>query len=348
MVRTLSQMQCRRIAALEAAVWMRTEDQRTTYRVVMSGNVHPPAPHGYAGVRAVARLTFAELFRDRVTGLAAEAAFFALLSLPPLVLGLVGTIGYFRGLVGADTIAQIRGNVLEVARHALSAQAVDQVLRPTLDNVLAGGRPDVVSIGFLLSLWSGSRALHVYVDVLTVSYGLTGHRSIVRTRALSFGLYVAAVAVGVVVIPLLLAGPGLIGAVVHSVAVGDVARAAYWPFVVLVSIVSLATLYHLAVPVRTPWVKDLPGAVVALLIWLLGSWLARRYLEATVNVDSTYGSLASPVAVLLWLYVTALAVLIGAELNAAIDEIWPSAATAEARRRPPPHPQAHELSMRRE
>ena len=70
MVRTLSQMQCRRIAGLEAAVWIRTEDQRTTYRVLMSGNAHPPAPHGYAGVRAVARLTFAELFRDRVTGLA--------------------------------------------------------------------------------------------------------------------------------------------------------------------------------------------------------------------------------------------------------------------------------------
>lgn len=307
---------------------------------------HVPPPRGWAGVRAVARLTAAELFRDRVTGLAAEAAFFALLSLPPLVLGLVGTIGYFRGLVGADTVTQIRDNVLQVARHALSDEAVDQVLRPTLDEIFAGGRPDVVSVGFLLSLWSGSRALHVYVDVLTLSYGLSGHRSIVRTRALSFGLYVAAVLVGVVVVPLLLAGPQIVGLLANSAAARDVAQMAYWPFVALVSVASLTTLYHLAVPVRTPWVNNLPGALAALPIWLFGSWLARRYLEATVNVDSTYGSLAAPVAVLLWLYVTALAVLVGAELNAAIDELWPSPATAAARRRPPAHRTVHELSMR--
>jgi membrane protein len=78
--------------------------------------------------------------------------------------------------------------------------------------VLSSRRVDVISLGFVLALWSGSRALNVIVDTITIMYGLGGRRGIVKTRALSFSLYVVGLLVGVIVVPLVLAGPGLVDA----------------------------------------------------------------------------------------------------------------------------------------
>lgn len=277
----------------------------------------------------LARGTVAACFRYRVTGLAAEAAFFALVSLPPLLLGLVGSLGYFTSLLGSDTIDQVRRTILTAAATVLAEQRVDQVVAPTLDTVLGGGRPEFVSVGFLLALWAGSRALNVYVDTITIAYGLSGHRGIIRTRLLSFSLYVVGLVLGVVLLPLVIAGPDLVDRALPEAA--GWLLFLYWPVVVLLSVVFLTSLYHLSVPVRTPWVRDLPGAVLALCIWVLGSVLLRGYLTATFTGSDAYGSLAAPVAVLFWLYVTAIAVLIGAAMNSEVDRIWPHPATAEAR-----------------
>lgn len=81
---------------------------------------------------------------------------------------------------------------------------------PSIDDVVHNGRVDVISVGFVLSLWSGSRALNVFVDTISIMYGQSGVRGIVRTRALSFSLYLLALVVGVVVIPLVLIGPSLL------------------------------------------------------------------------------------------------------------------------------------------
>ena len=93
-------------------------------------------------------------------------------------------------------IEDIRNAVLEVSRQALTERAVNRIIRPTIDTVLDGGRYDVISIGFILALWSGSRALNVFVDTITIMHGLGGHRGIVATRALSFVLYVLAMVTG--------------------------------------------------------------------------------------------------------------------------------------------------------
>jgi membrane protein len=89
----------------------------------------------------------------------------------------------------------------------------------------------------------------------------------------------------------------------------------YWPVVGIGSVLLLATLYHLAVPGRVAWRRCLPGACIALGLWIAGSYGLRVYFEAVFGHFSVYGPLASPIAVLLFLYVTALAVLFGAELN---------------------------------
>jgi len=195
--------------------------------------------------------------------------------------------------------------------------------------VMKGGRPDVISIGFLFALWSGSRAVNVFIDTITVMYGLDGTRGIVKTRLLAFVLFIVALLIGSVALPLMVAGPD---AVVNVVPWSTtVVQVLYWPVVIVLSVVFLTTLYHVSVPVRSPWVEDVPGALVALAMWVLGSFLLRIYLTNTIEGPTIYGSLAAPVAVLLWIGVSAFAVLVGAAVNAAIDRVWPAAATAAAR-----------------
>ncbi|HEY4570476.1 MAG TPA: YihY/virulence factor BrkB family protein [Kribbella sp.] len=260
--------------------------------------------------------------RYRVTGLAAEGAFFAILSLPPLIFGLAGSLGYIAGkYFEVETIDDIKQQIAQLAAQALTDDSVKNVIVPTLNQVLNGGRPDVISIGFVLALWSGSRALNVFVDTITIMYGMGGKRGIVRTRALSFSLYCAALVIGVIVLPLVLAGPDAVDALLpHRL---DFLNQLYWPVVTILSAGFLNTLYHLSVPVRTPWVSDLPGSFLALSIWILGSFVLRWILQSTVGGTSIYGPLAAPIAVLMWLYMTAIAVLIGAALNAVVDRLWP-------------------------
>lgn len=265
----------------------------------------------------------------RILGLAAEAAFFTLLSVPPLLLSLVGLLGYVDSWTGADTIQAVRDNILESARTVLSDKGVHEIAEPILDDVMKGAGPDVISIGFLLALWSGSRAVTVFVDTITVMYGLDGVRGIVKTRLLAFLLFIVALLVGSVALPLMVAGPD---AVLQVVPWSEtLVRVTYWPVVIILGVVFLTTLYHVSVPVRSPWLEDVPGALVALGMWVLGSFLLRIYLTNTVEGPTIYGSLAAPVAVLLWIGVSAFAVLVGAAVNAAIDRVWPSVTTAAAR-----------------
>jgi membrane protein len=264
--------------------------------------------------------TVGACFRYRVTGLAAEAAFFAILSLPPLIFGLAGAIGYVAGRLNVRTIASFREQILALASRALTPDAVNGVIAPTLDDVLSGGRFDVISIGFVLALWSGSRALNVIVDTITIMYGLAGKRGIIRTRALSFSLYVVFLLAGIVLLPLVLAGPSFVDRVLPSRL--EIVSNLYWPVVLLGSVCVLATLYHLAIPVRTRWRADLPGAALTLLMWIGGSALLRLVLGLSTGT-SIYGPLAAPIAVLIWLYVISIAMLVGAAFNAAVDKVWP-------------------------
>jgi membrane protein len=274
--------------------------------------------------------TVGSCLRHRVTGLAAEAAFFAVLSVPPLIFALAGAVGFVSERFTATQVEDVSNAVLEVSRQALTDRAVDRIIAPTLQEVLDGGRYDVISIGFVLALWSGSRALNVFVDTITIMHGLGGHRGIVATRALSFVLYALAMVTGAVSIPLVVAGPSLVDRVLPERL--DFVNSLYWPVVLVVCICFLATLYHVSVPVRTNWSFNLPGAVFALFCWIAGSYTLRWVLTVTAAESrSIYGPLAAPIAVLLWLYLLALAVLIGAAVNAAFDTVFPQKSTTRAR-----------------
>jgi membrane protein len=307
--------------------------------VSASGDAERSKARSAAAVRRTRRLTktgwqviaqtVAACLRNRVTGLAAEAAFFAILSLPPLIFGLAGAIGFVADRFAVQTIANFRQEVLELASRALTPDAVNSVIAPTLDEVLSGGRFEVISIGFVIALWSGSRALNVLVDTITIMYGLGGRRGIVRTRALSFSLYVVFLLAGVVLLPLVLAGPSLVDRMLPNRF--DLVASLYWPVVLIGSVCVLATLFHLSVPVRSRWRGELPGAALTLLMWLGGSALLRWVLDLSTGSSSIYGPLAAPIAVLIWLYVINFAMLIGAAFNTAVDKVWPDVSMIDQR-----------------
>lgn len=274
--------------------------------------------------------TVSSCMRHRVTGLAAEAAFFAVLSIPPLLFALTGSIGFVSALFDQAAVDDFRAAVIKLSERALTTPAVNRIIRPTLNDVLNGGRLNVVSVGFVLALWSGSRALNVFVDTITIMHGLGGQRGIVRTRMLSFSLYVLALITGALSIPLVVIGPGLLENWLPPRL--EFLTDFYLPVVIVVCICFLATLYHISVPVRTKWSFNLPGAVFSLVTWIVGSYILRWILTVTAqNSTSIYGPLAAPIAVLLWLYLVSIAVLIGAAVNSSFDVLFPQNGTSRAR-----------------
>ena len=277
------------------------------------------------GAMTVARLTVETIrvcLRYRVTGLASEAGFFMLLSLPPLVLGLIGGVGYVGGWLGQNIVDQVLDGIQTFSNQFLVKGVVTKTILPTANDVLQNGRGDLISIGFLLSIWSGSRALNVFVDTISIMYGQSGVRGIVRTRALSLTLYFLSLVVGIVVVPLVVIGPTWLKDLLPT----DIEFLAllYWPVVTVLAVASIATLFHISTPRRSPWLRDVPGAMLTLVIWVLASFVLRGTITASVKGGtSIYGPLSTPIVLLIFLYALAIAVLIGAALNAAIRTMWP-------------------------
>ncbi len=260
--------------------------------------------------------------RYRVTGLASEAGFFALLSLPPLVLGMFGGVGYVGNWIGASAVNNVTQQIVNYASRFLTPDIIQDLLLPTVDDVFRNGRFDLISVGFAFSVWSGSRALNVFVDTISIMYGQAGVRGIVKARILSLSLYLVSLVVGIVLIPLVLIGPSVLGDLLPANL--EFLVKLYWPVVSVMVVASLTTLFHIATPHRSPWRRDVPGALLTLVLWLLASYGVRGTIAASLGGTSIYGPLSAPIVLLIWLYFIAIAVLIGAALNAAIRILWPS------------------------
>ncbi|CAA9390535.1 MAG: hypothetical protein AVDCRST_MAG35-378 [uncultured Quadrisphaera sp.] len=276
------------------------------------------------------RRTFAVCLRWRVTGLAAEASFFTLLSLPGLALSLAAAAAAVGRAAGPDATAELTRGVLETSSRFVTPDVVRDVVAPTLDDALSTTRADLISLGLLFALWSGSRAVHVFVDAITIMYGLGGLRGLALARLQSMLLHLVSLVVAVVGLPLLVLGPPLAERLLPDRL--DGLTRVLWPVAVLVATALVATLYHVATPVRSPWRRDVPGAAAAVLVWLAASALLRVVVgESFARGASVYGPLTTAIVVMGWLYLLAVAVLVGAALNAAIDERWPLPARERAR-----------------
>jgi membrane protein len=280
------------------------------------------------GVELVLR-TAEDTIHDRVPGLAAEVAFFLLLSLPPLLLLGLGAVGYI-GEFDPGFAQEAEQRLLELARTVLTDDTV-ALLEPVVADLLREGRADIASLGVVLVLYSASRALRVIVVALTIAYDLEQTRPSWMQRIYGLVLTVGGVVLGLVVVPLLVVGPdapelvGAIGAQLRAGSVVDTVWAiGYWPTAAAVATLLVASLYHFAAPWDTPWRRDLPGAVLAMVVWMAGSAGLRIYVSQSIIGDPVFGPLAGPLVLLLWLYVSAFAVLLGAEFNAEIEKMWPT------------------------
>lgn len=263
----------------------------------------------------------------RILGLSAEAAFWQLLSLPSLFLALIATLGYVSRWFGPSTVNQAEAQLERALGRAFSSQVTDEIITPILHEVLHSGRADVISAGFLLALWAGSSATATFVNTITIAYGMRDLRGALRSRLLALWLFLGSVAVGVIVLPMLVLGPSLLArAMPDSLdnSLGRVIHYGYYPVITVLLLTGLTTLYHLAPPRRLPWRRGVPGSLLAILVFLGGSVALRTYIHFILSRNHAYGTLAAPIATLLFFYILALGVLLGAEFNAVIERYAPS------------------------
>jgi membrane protein len=260
---------------------------------------------------------------DRLHGLAAELAFWVVLSFPALLLTVVSAVGAVSAAVGGDWQEALLEQIENAAAVVLTQATIEQFLVPVVEQLLAGGGFTLVSFAFLATVWTASRAVNVVLVTLAVVYGRHGERRGWVARVKAFGFALAGIVLGALLAPLLLSGPNLVAALDDLIEVADLSTlarvwsAAYWPAVVVLGTLPIAVLYHLGVPgPRRRWRHELPGAALATAVWLAGSAGLRLYGTWILGTDSVYGPLAGPLVALLWIWVTGFAVLLGAELNA--------------------------------
>jgi membrane protein len=280
--------------------------------------------------------TVAKAWHDRILGLSAEAAFWQILSVPPLLIGLLGSLGYLGSVIGGESVREIEERLLAASAEVLTPDVVDKLVAPTLDDILGSGRLDLLSLGFLLSLWAGSSATATFMNTIVIAYDQRDVRGPIRTRLKALWLFVVGMVMAVLTLPLLVLG--------REVLVGLLPRdwrptatvlvdAVYWPVVLVGLLLALTSFYHVVLPHRLPWRRHLPGSVLAVAFFLLAALLLRAYVADVLITALPYGALAAPIGALLFCFFFGMAVLLGAELNATIQARWPAHLRRHERRR---------------
>ncbi|HEX5114000.1 MAG TPA: YihY/virulence factor BrkB family protein [Pseudonocardiaceae bacterium] len=293
-----------------------------------------PAPPVKRGTWPLVKRTLAKAWHGNIFSEAAEAAYWQTLSLPPLLLGLLGSLGFLSDWFGRGLVTSVQERIITFSRTVFSANVVDTIISPTVADILTKAQAEVASIGFLISLWAGSSAMASFVDAITVAYGQYGVRNEVWQRFFALLLYLVALVLAVIGLPVLALGPNFLPKVFPSSwrdNIADVIGAFYYPVVAVLLMIALATLYKLALPRKLPWYRGLPGAALAMAVFLLASVGIRVYLLAIGRTGYTYGALAAPIAFLLFTFFIGLAIVIGAHFNSAIQEMWPAKFTHRRR-----------------
>lgn len=293
-------------------------------------------PRGRKGALRLVARTLSKAWEGSLFSESAEAAFWQTLSLPPLLLGLLGSLGYMRDWFGPAFVDTVHDRIIAFCHRVFTQNVVSQIIEPTVNDILTTGKGEIVSVGFVISLWAGSSAMSSFVDAITVAHDQYGVRNEVWQRIFALLLYVAGLVLLVVGLPLIAIGPDLLTDFFPEKlrpTLSNWIGALYYPVLAVVLVLALATLYKLALPKRLPWHRGLPGAVLAMVIFLLSSAGLRIYLTWITSTGYTYGALATPIAWLLFTYFIGMAVVSGAYFNSAIQELWPAKKTRRQRRK---------------
>jgi membrane protein len=274
----------------------------------------------------------------RVTGLAAEMTYYSILSIFPLIAALGASLGFLERLVGRAAVERVEATLITALSSIFSTEVTDELITPMVQGLLAEERAGFAVGGFLLSLFLASRVFRSAIDTLDAAYGVEERRGIVALWTLGFLFSLAAIFTAtavlsmVVVGPLLGGGRAIAGALGLGAAFELVWTIARWPVVFVIAIAFLSLLYRTGPNVRNSWRQSYPGAVFGVITLILIAIGFRLYLgivgtptpglgEAEEAVNIAAQAVGALLAALLWLWLSAIAILTGGVLNAELSRM---------------------------
>lgn len=290
------------------------------HHVVRRGKRQSPVQH-LSGIVEITRNVIRDSNEDRVTGLAAEVAFFSLLSVFPGLITIAAGLGALDSVFGSAVLAQAEQEVISVLETFLTQQAAGTT--EAVEDLFEGGSGGVFTFGVVAAVWSASRGMSTVLRALSMIYDTPDGRSRLRTRLLALGLSLASVTLIVATLTALVIGPlfGLGRKLAGWIGAADLYYF-LWQWlglpVAFVILLVWATLIFHSVPHRhVGWRQHVGGAALTGVLWLLVSWGLRMYLQF-FGGNPVFGILGGALVVLLWLYFLSLALLLGAEMNAVL------------------------------
>jgi len=264
--------------------------------------------------------TIHEAQEDDVFGRAAELAYYFLLALFPLMLFVMTVLGMV-----ASGDPSLRANLVSTVTRVMPSSAgglVQQTVNEIVNN--AGGGKAAASV--LGALWAAAAGMLALMEILNIVYSVEEHRSWICKRATAIGATAATSVLVIVAIVVVLYGSKIANFVSDHAGLGASGVVAWkvvqWPVMLFFMFVAFSVVYYFGPAIdvkkrRWHWVT--PGSVAGMMLWLLASFGFRLYLSFFNSYSKMYGSLATVVILMLWFYLTAMAILIGAEVNYVIE-----------------------------
>jgi membrane protein len=301
----------------------RTHRETVVHREDREHAPGPESPVPKQGRVATTKRTVKKMKSDRITMVAAGVAFYWFLAIFPLLIAVVGILA----LVGAGPsfVQNINTGVRDVLPGSASTVLTDAIGRAGGQAAAAGGLTAAI-VGVALALWSASSGMGAAQDGLDVAYDVPEDRKFLKKRLMSLVLLFGALVLGSIATALLVFGKPIGDALADALPLGGAFELVWtivrWVMTVLAVMTLFALFYYLG-PNRKPrtWKWVSPGGVVGVIIWLAASVGFSFYVSSfgQSSYGKTYGSLAGVVVLVLWLYLSALALLIGGELNGELE-----------------------------
>jgi membrane protein len=263
---------------------------------------------------------FRQLYRkclaDAVADNAAAVGYYFLFSLFPFLLFVVTVCAYL-------PLATPVEDFLDRARPLVPAQAM-ALVEEYLAGLISRQRPQLLTLGLLLSFWSASRAVDAVRRVLNLAHGVQESRSGLKTELLAWGLTVAGVLLATLAASAVIAGSGLGLRIAGMLGI----RSAFlsvmpwlrWPALGVIFSVTAGLAYWFLPDVKVRFRFVAPGAAIGALTWALATWGFGHYAAGFGDYDVTYGSLGGVMILLTWLFLSAFIILAGGELNAVVEQ----------------------------
>jgi|RhiMetdeSRZDD1v2_1073273.scaffolds.fasta_scaffold03854_16 membrane protein len=269
--------------------------------------------------KELAKRTYVEILADNCLGLAAQLAFYFFLALFPALLFVVAIISYMpvEGLVDSIT-----GMLARVAPLEVLTLVKDQIVKIAQDK--SGG---LLTLGMIGTIWSTSSGVTAIIDTLNQAYDIQEARPWWKVQLIALGLTIALAVFIVISFALVLVGPTLAEKVAVWAHMGPAFEWTWkilqWPLVFGLIASAIAIVYYYAPDAEQEWVWITPGSVFATILWLIISLGFKFYVGHFGSYNATYGTIGGVIVTMLWFYVSSLAILVGAEMNAEIEHASP-------------------------